>query len=275
MSAQSVLTIVFRGLMVFHEDKENDLFEIGILDEPTHHIPRILTLKNGVLAAVTDLRPHDEPSPWSIVVKNPTKNGINIRRLGAEFVRTKHEFKDDFRWIMDLEDKEFYGRDLTSEIDTSLLTRVLRVSHGEFYTRLQSPRLGRSKDAHDPEEFGEVAAVVGCDIADNGEGATLRAGDGTDIFSFVNEPNTMYEIANTPPDIIGDDHRKSQAGRKHGHGREPHLVPDDHFQHYYELFKPNKPSPIFHLRAPDATPDPDPAVCGTIMFGKRVGSISK
>src|SRR5688572_462684 len=95
------LTIAFQGLMIFHEDKKNNLMEIGILREASH-VPRILTIANGVLADVEDLRPRlGNPAQrrWRVNVTNPVSQGISIYTNGSEqFDRQTHPDDRDFRY---------------------------------------------------------------------------------------------------------------------------------------------------------------------------------
>jgi hypothetical protein len=100
-----------------------------------------------------------------------------------------------------------------------------------------------------------VSAAVGCDITLTGKNAELIV-DGTNkkIFTFDvdRNGNTLYEIANTPPDTHGP------AG--------------DHFQHYYDIFtcfvKKFEFSPGEALTGPSpGGPAPSPALCGGVRLG--------
>jgi hypothetical protein len=279
MNNRHTLTIVFRGLMIFHEDKKAKQMEIGVLREETQHVPRLLTITNGVLERVLDLRKFLDPADprvWTIAVKNPLTSVIKIReKSSGKFDRIKAgpdpAFDDDFRWIMDLEGEDFYNRDLTSDLQhLDLLFPLMNLCQGEFYTRLKSTVLAR-KPA--PKPFGSVAAVIGCDIPYQTVGASPGKPeviaelnrDGGTIFSFEHRPNTIYEITNTPPDVLldGDEpvhHHSDTTGTS-----------DDHFHHYYSLFGP-KPSPIFEFAA-DADPDPEPTLCGVGRLGTRKDSL--
>lgn len=270
------LTIVFRGLMIFHEDKTNNLMEIGILREPGH-VPRIITIKNGVHADVYDLRERpeldDESSrSWRIEVTNPAQKGISTYTDGQMFDRKTHPNDRDFRWIMDFEGSDFYDKDLTAQVDARKLMPVLQVPVGQFYTRLKSPSLNRSEDGGELREFGAIAGVTGCDIVLEGGTAELSAVGGGSIFQFKSEgeslENTIFEITNTPPDVPAVFGTGSGHGGHGGHtGASPH---QDHFQFYYGLFLPGRiPSPIFGFRPLDGSPAPNPALCGKGRLGRR------
>lgn len=268
-------TIVFRGLMIFHEDERNQLMEIGMLREETH-VPRILTIKNGVTAALQDLRSRPELSDpthriWRLDVTKPAKEGIRIYTNGSgDLDRKTHGDDRDFRWIMDFEGKDFYDRDLTEQMISKKLMPILQIRQGEFYTRLKSPPLKRKEDDGAFKLFGAVAGVTGLDIPINGGSVTLTvAGSETRIFSFVKEgesipANTIFEFANTPPEVFLDPHGGHGNG---GHGGQVHR---DHFQFYYNLFPPNNlPSPKFTFEPLDLAPGPDPALCGKGRVGLR------
>lgn len=267
------LTIVFRGLMIFHEDKKNNLMEIGILREPTH-VPRILTIANGVLADVEDLRPRlGDPAHrrWQVNVTNPASKGVRIYTNGsANFNRQTHPDDRDFRFIMDFEADEFYDRDLTGEMLTANLIPVLQIPHGQFYTHLKSPNLNRSADGGEAEEFGPVASVTGCEISIEGGEVSLNVVETDDeVFSFTQKrrqlelpENAFFEITNTPPDVL--------LGDEHGHGHGGGANPNDHFQFYYDLFDPqNIPRPKFGFVRKDPSPAPNPLLCGKGQVGKR------
>lgn len=262
--------------MVFHKNDTEKAMDIGILREPKQHVPRLLTITNGVLAKVRDLREYCEPGSdprfWRLEVKKPQVTTISLRQVNGDFDRKTAGslYDQDFRWIMDLEDKDFYERDLTNELPhTDLLFPILRIDRGNFYTKLKSPVLNRDPT---PKPFGSVAAVIGCDISYEPTGtepvgkeiiAELKS-DRASIFKFLNKPNTIYEITNTPPDVILD------RGVGHAHSKSKLVGPttDDHFHHYYDLFDP-KPSPIFSFTEADPDPDPEPTLCGVSRLGTR------
>lgn len=276
MSEQATLTIAFRGLMVFHEDPANQLMEIGFL-RAEGHIPRVLTLTNGVLANVFDLRSRpeldtDAAREWQIEVSNPVKRGASAYTNGSiGFDRQTHPDDRDFRWIMDFEAGDFYNKDLTDAMEAQKLKPVLRVPYGQFYTRLKSPQLKRSQDTtNTASAFGAVAGVTACDIPITGGTAELKVAGptGATLFSFNTENlgNTIFEISNTPPDIPLT--LASGSGHEHmGHTNGAM----DHFQFYYDMFRPDRmPSPKFSFKALESeTPAPDPFLCGKTMVGRR------
>jgi len=252
----SKLTIVFRGLMVFHKKVgSSSIFEVGLLSPCHHghplHIPRIITYKNGVPDSVMLIGGLVDPMRriWRLNVNIPV-GGISTDEEG-EFIRATHSHTTDYRWLIDLEDDhEFYGS-LKDKIDTKRLNPVLRIPSGSFYTRLLSRKMNRQKDNGQATNFGRISAAVGCDITFNGPKPELVVADtNASIFTFDVDPDghTLYEIANTPPDTY---------------------VPEpgeDHFQHYYEIFTSYLPK--YKFSPGSGVTGPSPALCGAVRLGK-------
>ena len=228
------------------------------------HIPRILTTKKGVLSEIFDLRNRPELGTvrnWSLVVTNAARSGITLRQAGTfnRAIPAATTTDEDFRWITDMEASDLHGRDLSLDINTRQFLFVLSVRNGEFYTRLKSPVLRRRRsNPTRVDAFGASAAVVGCDIELNaGGGVKLMAGgrDGSIVYDFDNDPDTVYEISNGPPDVPGE---------------EPTSVDlSGHFHMYYDkLFKDRRPDQ-FDLFTEDRAPAPDPTLCGVAYLGTR------
>lgn len=283
-------TIVFRGLMVLH--RHGDTMEIGFVDglynpsdehehtgtPGTHdhaanhnhgavHIPRILATKNGVLSEIFDLRNRPELGTvrnWSLEVTNPTPPGPRVTlRQHDPFDRTAtgsgDNFEKDFRWITDMEGGDLHDRDLSLEINTRQFLFVLYVPHGTFYTHLKSPVLRRKRRSSPLiEDYGPIAAVVGCDIEFGaGGGVTLKAGGstGATVYNFDHDGGTVYEISNGPPDVPAEDPIPLDA--------------PNHFHMYYDKLFKNSRLDRFDLLTEDQAPAPDPTVCGVTYLGTR------
>jgi hypothetical protein len=291
-------TIVFRGLMVLHKHLDTmEIGFVNALYDPseehnedvalTHaehgdahaghtphygdvHIPRIFTTKNGVLSSIFDLRNRPELGRvrnWSLVVTNPIETEARLSiRPGSLFNRAMPDTtvdERDFRWITDMEADDLHGRDLSLDINTRQFLLVLYVRHGLFYTRLKSPVLRRRRsNPTRVEPYGATAAVVGCDIEFGpGGGVKLMAGglDGSIVFDFDSDEDTVYEISNGPPDVPVEDPTSLDA--------------PGHFHMYYDkLFKNRRPD-RFDLLAEDRAPAPDPVLCGVTYLGKREDSL--
>jgi hypothetical protein len=253
----STITIVFRGLLVFNQIENTKQFEVGILNEPAHHVPRILRLKHGVLEETFDLKPEMGQAPvrWLLVADDPVKTEVSLR-LGNSFNRTvAGNLEQDFRWIIDLENNEFPYDDIDAKfhLNRTKLPHVITITSGELYTRLQSQPLERVRNNDPAVLFGPIAGVTGCDIEVNtGDVKLLRQGSADPIFLFKNEPDVIYELANSPADTSTD--------------------PTDHFPHYYSLFS-RQPADKFSFNKHGGGPGPNPALCGAINLSKFSGTL--
>jgi len=223
------------------------------------HIPRILTMKDGVLAEIQDLRLRPELGTvrnWELVVTDSTQ-ALTTEETGT-FNRTTHADARDFRWISDFEGNDLHNRPLSAEINTRQLLMVLYVRRGNFYTKLQSPVL-KKKPVHQPAQpvaYGKNAAVVACDITFEDTGTLkLMAGgpSGVEVKRF--EPGSVYEISNSPPDVPFDLPIPSNA--------------PGHFHMYYDKVFITHPRDEFDLIRDDMGPAPDPALCGATRLGLR------
>lgn len=255
------ITIVFRGLMVFHfDDRVGDkarFCEVGFLPAEGHQL-RINTMRNHNEIASENLKPAD--AIWELYTKDP--KGISIHTDGQPFTRLTHSDERDFRWLVDLEGPEFYNEDLTNQVNTSILMPVLHIPSGELYTSDRSKHnLQRAKGDGEAEEFGKIAVDTGCDITTEGDEVTLVNRDSDEaIFTFKAEPNTTYEIVNTPPGPPSG----TPGASDHVHPAGGSLTPEqrDHFQNYYKLFKDRRVERFQFAEPPSADPAPEPTRCG-------------
>ena len=246
---------------------ENGHHHDGAVDDHAEHvpvhIPRILTMRNGILASVLDLRNRDELDKirnWEIKtgVADPQvkifEEGGNFDRLASPAPNPR-----DFRWITDLEGRDLHNRKLSSELDTRQLLLVLYVRHGEFYTKMKSPPFRRVRVNPPPDDidFGSTAAVTACDITIETGEVNLVAGGAVSVFAFNEsvEDGTIYEISNAPPDVPADAPTPPDEG--------------GHFHMYYDKLFNRKPSDQFDLTKDDQQPSPDPAQCGAGLLGQR------
>ncbi|HEY9282860.1 MAG TPA: hypothetical protein VIP46_05350 [Pyrinomonadaceae bacterium] len=272
----SSLTIVFRGLLVMHEVRPESgpsYFEVGVVPDD-HHVLRINTIKNGVLASVTNLEARvDSRRPrWRLQVANPL-GGVSTHTAPGGFRRRTHRVEEDYRWITDLAEV-FDDPNVEDRMDTSVLRPVVRIDNGVFYTRLKSPTLRKLVDGA-PFPFGALAGVVGCDIPAFGGGARLVNEQEPErpIFNFEPGPNTIYEFSNAPPDVEvpHDPHHRTPGADAAAsdvieavRARAPEDCADDHFLKYYKLFRNPADEPVICFTEPDEQPAPDPALCGPV-----------
>ena len=254
---ESLLTIVFRGLMIFHQ--QGNALEVGVL--PTAHAPnhflRIYTIRNGLVDGITPIDPvlvGNSDRHWNIQVTGPVGSGARRFTDGSATLDRKDDdntHAQDFRWVMDIESAEFFGP-LGTKIDTSVLRPVFKIPNGRIYNRLKSRRMNRLINGTGSAPFGRVSEAVACDIRLTGPRAQLVPEGGVPIFNFdAEDNNVIYEIANTPPDRIVP----------------PPPQFEDHFEHYYHILDGTLPRFSFAL---DTTiTAPSPALCGTVFLGNR------
>ncbi|HEX2269768.1 MAG TPA: hypothetical protein VHH35_09545 [Pyrinomonadaceae bacterium] len=257
------ISIVFRGLLVLNEHLANGhkCMEIGILNEPQLHKPRIMTFRNGVREDTFLLDMSNGPVLWKLEVDNPVTPGTTLRQHGTGPINRMDTSTpdDDFRWILNLENAEFPYRNIEQRfgLDRTDLKRIVRVTSGEFYTRLKSPLLRRKENNGTPVDFGAIAGVIGLDINVHSGGAKLTGATPNDvIFQFSSDPNVMYEFSNSPADIV--------------------TAPADHFPHYYEIFRTQPGQKFGFVRKPPGhgnAPGPNPALCGKVFLGEFSGSL--
>lgn len=291
---QRIVRIAFRGLMVLNYQGEAGrprFMEIGFLDARTGstqpgshvhtpassavHIPRVITMENGVLSDVLDLR---RPGlglgtvrRWRLtsvipgVQQTPLQTEVTLKGPNPPADRQSETDanKEDFGWVIDLENREVHNRDLTREISTARLLMVLTVDRGEFFTKLLSKPLVKQKVGGRTDPFGKVAAVTGLDIkfdvpSDTSEASVqLLAGEDTPITTLETRKDTrVFEISNAPADVFAEEPLPTNA--------------PGHFHMYYEkLFIQSPPNEQFDFKAVGGSPGPDPALCGVSYLGQR------
>ncbi len=262
MLTEQSLTIVFRGLMVSHlvsqQNAQSQFLEIGVLPSTGHSL-RIHIMDEASEDPV-QIIPLDDivkstSRRWHLEVIEPIKEGVSLYTNGAaDFDRMTHPDEKDYRWIIDLEGKDFYQDGLDGSINTAKFDPILRIPHGTFYTNEKSQQLKRKEGRDEFKNFGSVAADIGCDIQLKGEEVLLLDEDGREIFRFKKEPGTFYEFVNTPPD----------------HSHHGHELPfADHFQLYYEILPANLERFVFEENSQGSKPPgPRPQLCGKVFMSQ-------
>lgn len=228
--APSDVLILFSGLMVFHETKENDRYEVGILRHVTDHKFTISVDGTNLPTEhwpkgsrwTLEVRP-DETSPTPPVGEEP----IKIRRPDDR----GHQY--DFGWIIDLE--EFHP-DLP-ELDPGHLDPIIQLPYGKLSTKHKSYDLMRWQGGSPtrptkPEKFGFVPETI--ELA-------LKLRSGQELFlrdEQGNEVKLNLKPTQSPHEVV----LKNVS--------DPYSEISD-FHHYYELFKdwPQKTEKHYHFRA--------------------------
>jgi hypothetical protein len=283
------IKFAFRGLMVLNDQTDavgNKFMEIGFFDarlgatgdhsqmgdmtgDSDVHVPRILTMEDGLLSAVFDFRNRRELGVvrnWELEVTKPLQPQVILRKPELTLDRKNKTAtnKSDFRFIIDLEGQDMHSLGLSGLISTSNLLMVLKVRFGEFFTRMHSATLDRETVVGGglPIPYGYAAAVTGCDITfdDNGGGVNLNAVVGSTkrfITSFSPKPDrdTIFEISNSPPDVLTGGPIPRDAR--------------NHFHMYYDKLFIDDPTTQFDFLVLGEPPAPDPSLCGVTWLSQR------
>jgi hypothetical protein len=225
------LTIVFRGLMTFHRDPAGQFFEVGIVSAPMHEF-RMQVLEKTSESVSSSWVPisqyvtakHDL---WLLEFPNSTK-GVSFYKGGPFERRRGIGDKRDYRWLIDLEGSEFYGRKVS--IEHNQLAPMLHINSGEFYTKTTTLPLTRRKGNGTFEEFGRAAQEIATDVFLEDGDMVLRS-EKTEIFRLKEKPDTVYEIVieNLP---VQHDYTSTNS---------------NHFQFYYRVF-PMQPVEWYEFR---------------------------
>ena len=270
------VTIVLRGLMVFHPDPGRKYFEAGILPSPGHRFRvEVREKTSGVstfwlpLPPVTDL----VNDSWSLEFTSPVKRGISLYRGGAFDRKAGIGDPKDFRWAVDIEGSEFYNQQVA--IKENQLGPILRMTSGEFYTKGKSRPVMRRQGDGTFQLFGSIAEEIAADFITGGDVVLRSAKSGREILRLPAKPGSTYEIVlENLPD--SDEHMTSMAASS------------DHFQYYYQVIdKPKTEWFEFKIADRAATarltdvnqfrviavkyePAPDPATCGLLGLLRRL-----
>ena len=227
------LTIIFRGLMAFRQDREEQTLAVGILPAPEHEFTVQVLEKspqgistysipmNQLMGSKTDTLLVEVPAQRNGVTYY--ENGPFDRKKGVGDIR-------DFRWLIDLEGKEFYGHRLAT--NQQHMAVEVKFSSGEFYTKTTTRPLQRKLGDNTFEYFGRVAQEIATDVfLEAGDFVLTSQATGKEILRLQEKPDTTYELLfeNAPPPT--------------------HHVPmgANHFQYYYGFF-PMPKSQWYELR---------------------------
>jgi hypothetical protein len=238
------VTIVLKGLMVFHPDPAREYFEAGILPAPGHRFQVEVRekTKSGVSTSLVPLPPLADLTndSWSLEFTRPTKQGISFYEAGAFDRKAGIGDPRDFRWALDIEGTEFYNEQLM--INEKQLGPIVRMTSGEFYTKAKSDPLMRKQGDGTFQYFGSVAEEIAADFRIIEGDVVLRsAKSGKEILRLPRKPATSYEIIleNQP---VTEGHMAHIASSS------------DHFQYYYQVIaKPKTEWFEFKFAAPGVT----------------------
>lgn len=195
----STVTLILRGLMVICVNENETECTVGILNSP----PPLHFLK--IIFRET---PIGGPTTESELLQPQIKNNL---RLDAENIsQTKITFRDpnasinrqleptaanrtSFRWVVDLEHAELYGRRIGAR--RTAFNPILTFRKGELFTRMPSSNhLFTQRGLFFFEDFGFVASAVGVQLTlDQPPHSRIVFYNGGDAYD-LSEPDTNYEV---------------------------------------------------------------------------------
>jgi hypothetical protein len=208
------VTIVFRGLQVFHPDPARQYLEAGILRAPEHKFQ--IEVREKSSAGVSSFTVPSESlrgaenDVWSFEFTSSANRGVSFYQNGAFDRKAGIGDERDFRWAVDVEGKEFYNQQLSTK--QNQLGPILRITSGEFYTRTRTRPLLRSKGNGPFEYFGSAADEIAADLfVDAGDVVLRSANSGKEILRLKDKPGTSYEI------VVENEFITEAHGRSTGH----------------------------------------------------------
>jgi hypothetical protein len=270
-TAKPKVTIVFRGLLVFHPDPNHQYLEAGILQAPEHRFRIKVQEKSAAgvssFAVPTESLDGAQNDIWSFEFTSAANRGVSFYQNGAFDRKAGIGDERDFRWAVDFEGKEFYNQQLTTK--QNQLGPVMRVTSGEFYTKTRTVPLLRNRGNGTFEYFGSAADEIAGDLfVDAGDIVLRSTNSGKEILRLKDKPGTTYEI------VVENEFMT-----------EAHAANTGHFSYYYRLItKPRDEwydfkvadDTIFsghqqfnHAITPGSTRTP----CMPLGFGKRKDSL--
>jgi hypothetical protein len=216
--------------MAFRRDHEEQSFAVGILPAPEHEFTiQVLEKSPQGISSYSIPMNVAKGDTWLVEIPAQRKgvsyyqNGVFDRQNGVGDIR-------DFRWLIDLEGKEFYGHRLAT--NRQHMAVEVKFSSGEFYTKTTTSPLQRRMGGNTFEYFGRVAQEIATDVfLEDGDFVLTSQATGKEILRLQEKPDTTYELVfeNAPPPT--------------------HHVPmgANHFQYYYGFF-PMPKSQWYELR---------------------------
>lgn len=227
------------GLMLSRYGKvqkdSSPVFEVGVLKAEGHKFSicwEVVDSQNNLIDFEIVRLPR-ERGRWRLCIEGRDtdvelfKHDFDFDRKhlseNPDLISSDSRKRMDFRWVLDLEGKEFGEHPPTLELNPGHLSPIFEFPNGLVFNELLSPMVTRSIGGGPPEPFGKVSDVVGVDIdASPDDFLVLLDEEGGDIFRIRVEADrqVFVFINNIPPRVKGDD----QA-----------LV--SHFHMYYDAFK--------------------------------------
>jgi hypothetical protein len=190
-SDSPTITLILKGLFLLAFEKENKFCQAGVMRAERHCL-RIKIKANGTSQPIFPELPSEILDGDIFFHVSGRAGSVSIYEQKGPFDRDTSKDQRDFRWIVDLEGKEFHSRSLPFRVGT--ISQSIFIKNGLFYTYSVLPvlidtRLSGARDAG-------VTDRIGCDIyLDDQEEAVLRYGpDPVSSIIFRKEPGISYTI---------------------------------------------------------------------------------
>ena len=223
--SNAFVTVTFRGLAVLCVNEQRH-GEVGILKNEHHKL--IVEVKKITSKGVSKINyPIDTEHNIRIEAINPVMKGVTTyANTDVKFDKdTDQGDPEDFRWVIDLEGKDFHDSKLAIA-NPALLKPVFYIADGVFYTLKKTADMqGRVTWESDyPWHFvGKVADTIAADIYLNKKGAevVLRSDvKGSEPLRLKRESGVRYEIA-----VSNERHSSTAMGDR------------SDFSYWYDVFR--------------------------------------
>ena len=205
---QPFIKLTFRGMLLLFLSEGGEFCDVRFLANPPdgHKLQIDVTESNdtGAPQIITQLVQPDLKDRLELTVDNPSRPGVHLFRPG-EFDREKDiGDPNDFRWMVDY--SELYRGVVDKiEFNPALLTPVLRINNGTFFTETKSVNQLHMKSGPGGQTraIGKVATAMGAYIYMDIPGST---------FTFTNGDETVLMRGLLPGVTYGINVSQSRQG---------------------------------------------------------------
>ena len=199
------ITLLFKGLLVL-SGAADKACQVGVHKMTDDHFLIIeIRAKNDAQDSLVMRHAGPLTSEFKIKVDPPTDRGVfGFQRDTGRFDRSKPNDSMDFRWKIDLHDRDhFHPIDL--QMFPAFLSPVISISDGTFYTHLLTDKLKVSSvpPSGAPKDLHRLAAIIGATIQlDELHTVNIDSGNGSPvILPRTNDPagtNYVISVRNEP-----------------------------------------------------------------------------
>ena len=222
------VSVSFEGLVVLSIN-EQQRGDVGILNAPHHTLS--FEIRKISPSGVSVLNyPINPKYDIQLKVDNPSSPGVTTYMNNAVRFDRKNNQGDpeDFRWVVDLEGKEFHNNQLTVA-NPEKFKPIFQLTHGVFYSKklFKDPTVRVNAGSNTrPVFLGRITDAIGADIyLDRPDSAVvLRSGaKGEKVLALNREPGCRYEII--VKNLPDSETHSTQIER------------EGHFRYWYNAFK--------------------------------------